>query len=166
MQQGFGSKEWPLGEGTRVSPWQNPFQTPPKQTCCCPKLAQSLIAGGTSVRTYLRKGKKCCIAAVRGRSEKNVRETSCKPCQKHQNLPKHHLGPWKAQTSSKARAAHINPAYFVNTTARVHTPSKQINIDCNPLHYGINAAQLTNCLAPVCVSLNNLLSHSPPFNCL
>ncbi|PKU45778.1 vps10 domain-containing receptor 2 [Limosa lapponica baueri] len=35
-------------------------------------------AGGASVITYLRKGKKCCAAVVRERSEKNMRERALK----------------------------------------------------------------------------------------
>jgi len=39
-----------------------------------PKAESISNAGGNSVENYLRKGKKHCIASVRGRREKNVRE--------------------------------------------------------------------------------------------
>ena len=41
-----------------------------------PKAEPIRDAGGASVITYLRKGKKHCEAAVRERREKNVRETT------------------------------------------------------------------------------------------
>lgn len=62
---------WAAGVACREETWGCPHavqslgQLTPKLPSCWTKLSLTSNAGGASVITYLRKGKKCCTAAVR-----------------------------------------------------------------------------------------------------
>lgn len=72
----WGLQGWPLQEGLRSCPhFQQPSSAGSKADLLLPKAAPISNAGGTSVVTYVRKGKNT-EAAVRVRREENARETT------------------------------------------------------------------------------------------
>lgn len=61
--------------------WTEPIPDGSETRPCLAKVEPISNTGDITVKTYLRKGKECCAAAVRERSEKNLRETGFFPCE-------------------------------------------------------------------------------------